>query len=239
MGVHRPDVLYLRPRHPQQAVLDLDDLLPHDIILILLEQVIYLADDPCRGILDGKHSKVRAALIDGIHGVPEAVHMEAVDALPEILRHGRLGVGSLRPLEHHPGLSHIQRVHADERQLLQPPVLHEKPILELPAHGHNLLEQLHHAEAIELIAGQGAHLLQLLGLPALVQDILPRGYLVLRHLPADVHALLEQFHHLRVYGIDALSQFCQIHICDSFVLGFLSFFFLNFHLIFYLIPKQS
>ena len=131
------------------------------------------------------------------------------------------------PLEHYPRPVHLQLLHADERQPLQLPPLHQQPILKLPAHGHNLLEKLHDAEAVEFILGKRARLRQLLRLPLLIEDSFPRGDFVLRHLPADIHALLEKRHDLRVYAIYLFPQLHQIHVDDSFIFNLFSILYQN------------
>ena len=207
MGKHLPDPFQTCPRNPQQAVFYADDLLSYYIIFVLLQQIIYLADDPRRGILYGQHRKIRSPVVYGIHGVPKGVHMKAVHVPAEVLQHGRLRIGALRPLKHHSGILRLQTVHADERQPSKAPALCQALILQLPAHGHDLLKQLLHSSGVELAVGKSPHLRQLLQLPLPVQNISARGDLVLRHLPADVHAPLVQLHDFAVYLVYLFPQF--------------------------------
>ena len=77
-----------------------NNLLSHDIIFELHKQIIDFIYNSRRGIFNGKHRKISASLFDRTAGIPEGIHMEAVNRIPEILMHGCLGVSSLRTLEH-------------------------------------------------------------------------------------------------------------------------------------------
>ena len=207
MGIDRSDVGELCAGHPKETVLYPDNLLSHNIIFVFLKQVVYFADNACCGVLDGKHRKISAALVYGAHGVPEGIHMEAVDLIPKILRHCRLGIGAVRSLEDHSRLPRLQFLHLYKRQPAKASRLCQKPVLQLPAHGHDLFKKLLDALSVKLVVGQRPDLLKLLRLALSVKNLFSGTDLVFRHLSADIHPFLVQFHDLRVYGIDLRSQF--------------------------------
>ena len=172
----------------------LNDLFPHDVVLKLRQKVIDLVDDPRRGVLDRKHRVIRAALLDRTHGIPETVHMKTVDPISEIPLHRQLGIGSLRSLKDHSRLSGLESVHRNKRKLAVSALLRQPVILQLAAHGHDLFKQLLHTAGIELTVCKRAHLAQLFLLSGLIQYLLPRLYLIVRDLRADLHTLLIELH---------------------------------------------
>ncbi len=207
MGVDRPYLFLLRTGHSQQTMFDPDDLFPDNIILKLHQQIIDLTDDSRRGILDRQHREVRPPFLDGAHGLPKGIHMKGVHALPEILHHRHLGIGALRALKNHPGLICLQRVHTDKRQPAARAMGRQLTVLQLTAHGHDLLKKLLYPVRIAFIVHKRPHFAQLLFFSGLVQHISARLYLIIRHLGAVFHALLVELHDLPVDAVQFFPQF--------------------------------
>ena len=59
--------------------------------------------------------------------------------------------------------------------------------------------------AVEIVVGQCLDTGDLLLLTLLVEYFFPRLYFILRHLSADIHALLIEIYDLSVNGVDLLS----------------------------------
>ena len=104
MGIYGAYLLFPAAGHTQQAVLNADNLFPHNIMFKLHQQVIDFTHHAGRGILNGKYGKIRTAFINGAHGLPERVHMKAVNPFAKIRFHRRLGICAFRSLENHSGL---------------------------------------------------------------------------------------------------------------------------------------
>ena len=211
MGIDRPDLFHLRSRKPQQAVFDPDDLLAHDEILKLHQKIVDLVHDPRRGILNGENGEIRPSLLNGTEGVPEAVHMEAADVFPEITDHRRLGKSALRSLKDHPCPVHIQLRHGDKGKPADVSLFRQDLVLQLPADGHELLEQLSRAGAVEIVMGHGLHRRDLLLFPHRVKHPFSRLDLVSCHLSGYFHPFLKQTDDLLIHSVDLRPQLLQIH----------------------------
>ena len=123
-------------------MIDLYDLLPHNIIVILHQKIIVLRYDSGRGILNGKHSIIRLAVLNCLHGILPGIHMEIIAVFPEKFLHGLLAVCPLQSLKHNSRISAVQSVHLLKFGLLHNTVLRQKLILLLTAHGHDLFKKL-------------------------------------------------------------------------------------------------
>ena len=150
--------------------------------------------------------------------------MKAADPLSKILVHRHLGVGALRSLKHHSRLLCLQSVHPNKGKLVQSPLLCDELVLELTAHGHNLLKKLPHPMAVKGVVRQGLHLSDLFLLPGLVKNLLSRLDLVFCHILTDRHPLFIQLHDILVDCVKLSPKLQQIHIFQSFP----DKFFLNF-----------
>ncbi len=76
--------------------------------------------------------------------------MKAVAPVSKIAVHGSLAVSSLRALEHDPYILPVNSLNLNKWQPPQRPSLHKFPVLQFPAHGHQLLVELLYALFIEL-----------------------------------------------------------------------------------------
>ena len=118
---------------------DRQDRFCHDIVLKFIQQVIHLYDRTRRGIFDRKDRIIRRPFFDRLHCVAESPHMETVHILPEKLLHSRLSVRPICSLKHDPGILFVQVVDPDKRKTSQRSGFYKLLILQLPAHGHDLL----------------------------------------------------------------------------------------------------
>ena len=208
MGIYCPDLRDVRARQSHQAVFYLYDLFSHDIVFKLHQKIVYLIHDTRRGIFDGQHGKVRASFLNGCHGIPKGIHMKALHLLPEIPEHRHLGIGALRPLKNHSGLLCLQLVHRNKGKSAKGSRLRQLIILELPAHGHDLLKKLLHPVGIKRIVREGAHFFQFLRLPALIKHLLACLYLIIRHLGRNRHTFFIKGYDLLVNRIQLYPQIC-------------------------------
>ncbi len=73
MGIHLADLLQGSPRQPHQALVDLHDILSHDGILKIQEQIIIRRDPSCRRIFDGQDAVFCRPCLHRLHHPPEAL----------------------------------------------------------------------------------------------------------------------------------------------------------------------
>ncbi len=139
LGIDPPDLIQVRPRKSGQSMPHRKDRLSYDIVFKFHQKVIDLCHRSRRRILDRQHRIIRRSVLDGLHGVPEGPHMEVIAAFPKIFQHGRLSVGAFYSLIDYTGRILFQGIDPDEGQLPQGPCLHHLLVLQLPAHGHELL----------------------------------------------------------------------------------------------------
>ena len=109
MGINGADIGKFGSLKSHQCIFDSDNLLPHNIIIKFYQQIIHLAYDTGRGILDRQNCKIRHSLLDRHHGVPPGVHVKTADSFAKEGFHGPLAVRSVRSLEYHPCMvkSHV------------------------------------------------------------------------------------------------------------------------------------
>ena len=192
-------------RQPRQGMGDGKDGLSYDIILKLHQKIIHLSHRPGSGILDGKHRVIRRSFFNGVHGVPEGPHVEAVAVLAKIRLHGRLTVSSFRPLEYDPCIFLIQRIDLDKGKPAKGSRLDQLLILKLPAHGHQLLVQFLYPFFIKICGDLCRHIRQLLPLPLPVEDLGAGAHLVFSHRLAELHPLFIKPYDLIVHLIQLCS----------------------------------
>ena len=138
------------PRKSGKRVGDRDDRLSDNVIFKLFQKIIHLDYGSCRGILDRKNSIIRRSVLDRFHRIPKCMDMETITVFSEIVLHRSLTVSTLRSLKNNTSRLFLQRIHFDERQSSQCPRLNKLPILQFPAHGHQLLIQFLNALFVEL-----------------------------------------------------------------------------------------
>ncbi len=172
-------------------MVDLQNLLAHDIIFILLQKIIDIVYLSCRRVLNGKNRIICHSFLDGFHTASPAVHMKDVDILSKIFQRRLMLVGPLHTLIDHPAVLPVNPVDLRKRKVSGYPFLHQKLILQFPAYGHDLPEQFLHAMSVKIVVCKRPQSVQLLQLPSPVQHLFSIGNLIFRHLSADVHPLFK------------------------------------------------
>ena len=132
--------------------------------------------------------------------------MEGSDVILEKGFHRRLAVGSFHALEDHPDPGFLDLFHSDKGKPAYHAVLGEKLVLQLPAHGHDLLEKLLDAVAVEIIIRQLCHRPDFFLLPGAVKHFFSCTDFIFCHLGADLHPFLEKAHDLLIDGVNLISQ---------------------------------
>ena len=101
-----------------------------------------------------------------------------------------MAVSALHPLVNDTDICAVNVIHRNERQTAGGSVLRKQLVLQLPAHGHDLLKQFLHTMPVKIIGGHCFQRLQFGFLPLLIQHLLAVLYFILCHLPADIHPFL-------------------------------------------------
>lgn len=100
-------------------------------------------------------------------------------------------VSPFHALIDHPAVLPVDLIDPGKGQAARHALPGQQLVLQLSAHGHDLLKQFLHPMPVKIVVGKPAQHFQLLKLSVPVQDLLPVGNLVLRHLSADLHSIFK------------------------------------------------
>ena len=114
MGVDRADMGKGCAGKSHEHMLTGNDLLAHDHMVVLCEQVVNILDNTGCGIFNGEYGKVSFFHPDGLHGILPGIHRKAFDLRSEKSVHGGKTVGTLHALEHHRGILLFQAIYFDK-----------------------------------------------------------------------------------------------------------------------------
>ena len=205
MGIYCFDFGQIRSRQTKQTVFNFDNLLTDNIVFKFYQQIINLTDHTRCGIFNRQNSKIRTAFIDRTHRIPECLHMKTIDGFAEIFIHGSLRICTFRSLKYNSCLLRIQFIDTNERKFTKASFFCQHLILQLSAHGHDLLKQFFHTVAVKLVMCLGFHLSDLFFLTRSVKYLFSGFDLILCHLLADIHSFFIQIHDLSVDLINLIS----------------------------------
>ena len=193
MRVDPADPLLRGARQAQQHMVYGEVGLGHDIIIVVHQQIVDVADLARPRVLDGQDRIVRDAAADGFHGLVEGLDIEAVCVRAEILQRRRVAVRALDALIYHAGFlprngrQHLERDGPDDAFLRHDLILHA------PRQTDDLFEQLRDVFLHIFVGTLSAQRRDLLLLALPVLDRPAFFALQLRDLPADSHAFLKSF----------------------------------------------
>ena len=121
-----------------------------------------------------------------------------------------MAVSALHPLVNDTDICAVNVIHRNERQTARGSVLRQQLVLQLPAHGHDLLKQFLHAVAVKIIVCHRFQRCEFCLLPLFVKHFFSNRNFILCNVCTDLHPLLKQFYDLFIYCVDLLTQLCQI-----------------------------
>ena len=187
MAEHGSDVLDLRPRNAQQAVVHTHHLLAHDVAHVLAQQIVHIVDRPGGSILHRHHAVACPAVRDGRKDLFKCLEADALAFLAKEPDDGALAV---------------RAGHAAVRHQLRAGLRAQEAVLLLAREAHDLPEELGHAGHKRRIAhlrrAGSEH-----GLLALrVEDIHMVRLLVQGDVPDNFHPPLKEGNQLRVDRVD-------------------------------------
>ena len=128
------------------ALLGLEDADERDIRTVYshkqsLMQCSEFLDNSCRRILDREYRIIRFPVLNGLHGIFPALHMEIIAVFSKKLFHGKLAVGTFESLKNNPCIGIIQRVNRLKLLRRHNSMLRQQFLLFLTAHRHDLLKK--------------------------------------------------------------------------------------------------
>ena len=220
MGIYPGNIGKLSLLQAKQHMLNLQDLLSHDKQIIFCQKVINICHNPSCGIFNRKDCVICSSCCNFFHGIPEQLHMIALNVFLKVGAHGSIAVGALYPLENNSHIISGKLLHHLEVFLFFRTIFGEKLILTLSADGHDLLKKLLGSKFVELTVRFFPDLFQFGMLSLRIQHFLSGMDLILCNLFADLHPLLKKFHHLIVnfiYFSSAFLQICHIVFSPVFV----------------------
>ena len=187
-------------------MINTDDLLPDNIIIIFHQKIIIFRDNSCRRILDREYRIIRFPVLNGLHGIFPALHMEIIAVFSKKLFHGKLAVGTFESLKNNPCIGIIQRVNRLKLLRRHNSMLRQQFILFLTAHRHDLLKKFTDSVSGKITFRSFLQRCQLGFLSLLVKNLLPGIYFVFSHIRGQFHPFLIEFYDLFVNFINIFSD---------------------------------